>query len=61
VQRQEAQAHAGDHGLLDGLVAAHFHDDARLQVRLLQELLQRGTGARTLLADDEFKGTQCLG
>ena len=44
-QRQEGQAHPGHHGLLDGFIARHFHDDVRLDVVLGEHALHRGAGA----------------
>ena len=61
VQRQEGQAHAGHHGLLDGLVARHLHLHARLKPVLAEEGLHRAARAGALLADDERVGRQRLG
>ena len=50
MRRNEGDAEAGDHRLLDGLVAAHGHADVGADARGLEQLLHQSAGAGAGLA-----------
>ncbi len=53
MRRDEGDAEPGDHRLLDGLVGADLHADARLDAVLLQEALGDAARARARLAHQD--------